>query len=323
MQVTSHNLVEYSLARGEQLLSARTQQSRKRLGQFLTPARAARFMARQLGLARQLGPLENPCTLLDPALGAGTLTCAVVERVLAEGNIKELWVEGYEVDEELCEVATQVLGQAVEVARSQGVALHVQVHPRDFVLEHASRLEAQLSFWDGFGPASETDASAHASVFTHANAFSHVIANPPYFKLNKRDLGLQQILERLEGHTNIYTVFMALSLSLLAEHGRACFIIPRSFCSGAYFSAFRQELFEQIVPLHIHLFESRGEVFKAGSVLQENIIFTFRKRQAAWEENEIPQTYLSISTSQDTSDLPLSDAVRPRRQVNLRHFLCF
>jgi adenine-specific DNA-methyltransferase len=128
-------------------------------------------------------------------------------------------------------------------------------------------------------------------------------------------------MQGLEGHTNIYTVFMALSLSLLAEHGRACFIIPRSFCSGAYFSAFRQALFDQIVPLRLHLFESRGEVFKAGSVLQENLIFTFRKRQAAWEEAEIPQTYLSMSTSQDASDLPLSDVVRPCRRVNLRHFL--
>jgi adenine-specific DNA-methyltransferase len=50
---------------------------RSELGQFLTPATVARSMA------RQFNNLSGHIHLLDPGAGVGTLTAAVVERLLA------------------------------------------------------------------------------------------------------------------------------------------------------------------------------------------------------------------------------------------------
>jgi adenine-specific DNA-methyltransferase len=103
----------------------------------------------------------------------------------------------------------------------------------------------------------------------------------------------------------------------LAVQGRACFIVPRSFCSGSYFSSFRQEFIQEALPVAAHLFESRQDTFKSDMVLQENIIFTFRRRQTS--STKIPlATYLNISTSKDGSDLSSTPV---SRQVALEQFL--
>lgn len=53
---------------------------RSELGQFLTPAPVARFMA------GQFHNLSGHISLLDPGAGVGALTAAVVERLLANPN---------------------------------------------------------------------------------------------------------------------------------------------------------------------------------------------------------------------------------------------
>jgi adenine-specific DNA-methyltransferase len=104
---------------------------------------------------------------------------------------------------------------------------------------------------------------------------------------------------------------------MLSPHGQACFIVPRSFCSGAYFSAFRQDFIQQVVPLAVHLFESRQDAFKNDAVLQENVIFTFRRRQS-YESLLCQPAFLNLSTSRDTRDLDQAVVSHP---VSIEHFL--
>jgi adenine-specific DNA-methyltransferase len=144
--------------------------------------------------------------------------------------------------------------------------------------------------------------------------YDYVIANPPYFKLNKQDPRAQAVLGQIKGHTNIYTLFMALAGRLLKQQGRACFIVPRSFCSGAYFSGFRRDFIKQVTPLSIHLFESRQDTFRQDAVLQENVIITFCRRQP--EQAQQPSS-LTISTSKGPLDL---DGGIIARQVSMQHF---
>ncbi len=292
------NIIDYSLQLGRRVLETRTQTARKRTGQFLTPTPIARFMA------RQLEPFQAECRVLDPAIGAGTLTCAIIERVMSVSNPTELWIEGYETDAELCRVARHVLDSAAEAAAEQGITIHTTIHERDFILDSNPVLQPEL-------PLTESSDMAEATA-----SFTHIIANPPYFKLNRDDPRVAAVAGKVKGHTNIYTLFIAVAVKRLAAGGRACFIIPRSFCSGAYFSAFRRELVKQIVPAHVHLFESREQVFKREAVLQENIIFTFHKQCVDMERGQHP--YLSISTSRDaaTLDKPLHN-----RRVSPEHFL--
>ena len=97
------DFVSYGLQLGESVLSGRSEMGRKRSGQFLTPEAVARFMA------QQLGPIREGDRILDPAIGSGTLVCAVIERVIAEGQPIELWIDGYEVDRELCQSWVHVI----------------------------------------------------------------------------------------------------------------------------------------------------------------------------------------------------------------------
>ena len=299
MLKNSFDLVTHSLEFGERVLAKRTEASRKASGQFFTPATVARFMA------QQLGPLQSGARVLDPALGSGVLACAVIERAIAAGQPVEFWLDGYEIDPELGQVASEVLREATKWAAAQGIIVHAQVHPGDFILKGVPAAQPYL-----FMAESSNHAGPHS-------LYSHIIANPPYFKLNSSDPRVKAVDGQIKGHTNIYTLFIALAVKKLTPRGKACFIVPRSFCSGVYFSAFRQELIQEALPLAVHLFESRQDTFKNDAVLQENIIFTFQRRYI--RSRQIPlAASLTISTSKDASELthrPMS------RQVQLKQFL--
>lgn len=288
------DLVAYSYKRGKRALEVRELKSLKEHGQFLTPLAVARYMA------KQLGQIKNGDSVLEPAVGSGVLACAVIERLVEEKRPLEISLTAYELDKELCEISRQVLELARQKAEKSGIKINWQVFQEDFIL--ACLPEQQPSL---FG-----------STESRQKAFDFVISNPPYFKLNTEDKRVKANAGNLNGHTNIYTLFMALSTKLLAPGGKACFIVPRSFCSGVYFSEFRRDLLRDVTPLAIHIFQSRNTVFKADEVLQENIIFSFEKLSQP-QEHRYWAGVVNISTS--SNDASLDDAVS--RQVSFRHFL--
>lgn len=285
------DLVEHSARLGQSVLARVAEARRKQFGQFLTPPAVARFMA------GQLGPIHDGSRILDPAIGSGTLACAVIERLLAEQTANEIWIEGYEVDAPLAAAALEVLQLAAAHAASHGITLHVRVHAADFILTRVVAKQPSLF-------AGEADKRPGAE-----RGYDFVIANPPYFKLRADDPRVAAAAGQLAGHTNIYTLFMALTLKLLAPHGRSCFVVPRSFCSGAYFAPFRRDFLQQALPVAVHLFASREDAFKQDAVLQENVIFTFQRNpsQFRWAEASWP---VRISTSRGMGDLAAGVSAR-------------
>lgn len=279
MQVhTRYNVVEDSFEAGQRMLAQRSSEYRKQYGQYLTPPPLARFMA------SRLGPIPNGSRILDPAIGSGTLICAMIESLIARREPCEIWIDGYEVDTKLVQVAREILQNAIEIAQTHNIKIHPRLIEADFVLDGIDTLWPALLPVNG-GP------RLH-------DAYQVIIANPPYFKLNQDDTRARATKGRLPGNTNIYTLFMGLSARLLSPDGQACFIVPRSFCSGAYFGAFRKDFLKQTVPTGVHLFESRQDAFKTDDVLQENVIVSFRHKPDAQQ----PQS-LDISVSRDLSDL--------------------
>lgn len=288
-------LVEQSVAQANLILGQRSKSERKDKGQFMTPASVARFMA------SRLGPICDGDTILDPAIGSGTLACAVVERVIRTREASEIWVEGFDVDRQLCELAQGMLGELANQAQAQGIKVGFRVTQADFIREFAPRLN-QLDLWgQGLGAS--------------RRSYEHVISNPPYFKLNSSDPRMALLKGQLSGSTNIYTVFMALALEALADLGRACFIIPRGFCSGTYFSAFREEFVRKAAILSLHIFNSRTATFKQDSVLQENVIITFQRRDA---DEVAGERLIEISASSGGDAL-----ARPPQHRQVRQSLVF
>jgi adenine-specific DNA-methyltransferase len=288
------DLVAYSYEQGKHVLEKREADSLKEHGQFLTPPSVARYMA------KQLGQIKDGDSLLEPAIGSGVLICAVIERLIAEKRPLEISITAYETDKELYDVSREVLEIASKEAEKSNVKVHWRVNQEDFVL--ACLPDEQPSL---FG-----------SNESQYRVFNQVVSNPPYFKLNAEDKRVKAVYGKLNGHTNIYTLFMALSTKLLAPQGKACFIVPRSFCSGAYFSEFRRDLLKDVAPLSVHIFQSRTDVFKSDEVLQENVIFSFEKLSYP-QDRRYWAGIVNISTS--STETSLENAVS--RQVSFRHFL--
>lgn len=246
-----------SFEAGQFVLTKRSSGLRKAQGQFLTRTPIAQFMANQLGTIADGGHL------LDPAMGSGTLLCAVIDRVMAESTPLELWIDGFELDKELHAVADSVLQNAVAAADEHGIKIHLRLFHADFVLNGLQFLRPSL-----------------LRVPVGRSHYQHIIANPPYFKISNEDSRRRAAQGLLSGHTNIYTLFMGLAAHMLRD-GNACFIVPRSFCSGAYFTRFRRDFLEQATVQRVHLFEARDDAFNEDDVLQENVVITFRPRAKA------------------------------------------
>jgi len=254
---------------------------RKNYGLYLTPIGVANFMAAQIVAGR------DAIRILDPAAGTGILLCAAVEALVARSPVpRRIELVAYEVDSALAEILARVLAELREWAASRGSDVAVDVVVLDFILAHAAALRSV----GGFLP--------HLRA---GDSFDVVIANPPYFKLNKADPRARAAAAVIHGQPNIYGLFMAISAALLCDGGELVFITPRSFASGPYFRLFREWFFGSVRPELVHIFGSRRDAFGRDAVLQENIILK-GVRQGAWALRDM-NAMLTISASHGIGDL--------------------
>ncbi len=258
---------------------------RKSHGLYLTPIPVADFMANQVTATR------DTLRVLDPAAGAGILLCAVVESLVQRPHHTcHVELVAYEVDPELVKILGEVLRDLQMWAIGHRVEITYEIICRDFVLEHASALRSM----GGFFPHLRSE-----------KAFDLVIANPPYFKLNKADPRAQAAAAVVHGQPNIYGLFMAVGAAMLKDGGEFIFITPRSFASGPYFRAFREHFFACIRPQAVHVFGSRRDAFSRDAVLQENVILK-GIREDDWPARKGAKL-MTISSSQGVRDLETPD----------------
>jgi adenine-specific DNA-methyltransferase len=226
--------------------------ARKAKGQIFTPGTVARFMAHQFTID---GPRIH---LLDPGSGTGILIAAFCEYLVEKAvSPLQITVDAYENDETILLKLRETLDCCQTLLETKGHEFHYNLFEKDFILHNASYLNSPLFFGDP---------EQHV-------LYDAIIANPPYYKLNKQSPQAQAMLEFVHGQPNIYALFMALAVSMLKEHGQAVFITPRSFCSGIYYQKLREWILRRLQITHIHLFESRTGIFDEDAILQENIIF--------------------------------------------------
>jgi len=243
-----------------------TPKERKQHGQFFTPLKIVRFMAR-------IAPMRTKgFRLLDPGAGTGMLACAVCEQAAANGTVRRIHIDAFEDDERLVDLLEESLEFAKKWLERRSVDLHYTILSDDFVLAHARTL------WS-----------------SNSTGYDLVISNPPYFKIGKSDPRAKENLELVYGQPNIYALFMGVAAQLLREEGVMVFITPRSYTAGPYFKAFRKRFLGLMRPERVHVFKSRKEAFRAHDVLQENIILVARKQGSS--------PTVRISTSQGAGDV--------------------
>jgi len=245
-----------------------TAPARVRLGQFYTPSRAAALIAGMPDL-----PRSGTLRVLDPGAGTGSLTAALIARILREAPGLQIEIVAAEIDPAAAAHLSETLADCARVAASTGTRVTVAVLQADLV-EEATRLCGD---------------TGHL-----ADPFDLVIMNPPYRKLAAQSTE-RQALQAVEGVDcpNLYATFLAIGVQALKPGGQIVAITPRSFTNGPYFGAFRRFFLERMALDQIHVFESRSVVFADSDVLQENIIF------CATRSGDHDQVVLSLSRGHD------------------------
>lgn len=276
-------LTERTEARRQRLVSdLAAKADRAERGQFFTPLPVAEFLASLLEL-----PTRGTFRVLDPGAGMGSLSTAVVARVLRETPRLDLEVVAFEVDPELEPHLRQTLADCEHVAGSLGCRVHTELRLTDFV-----------------GWASD---AISGSLLAEPMSFSACVMNPPYRKINHGGAD-RRALERVGVTvTNLYAAFLALASRLLEPDGQLSAITPRSFANGVYFEPFRRFFLREMSFNRLHVYEDRNRVFADAKVLQENVVFRATRRRPG------PSVTLSssagIHTDASTRDVRYTDVV--------------
>ena len=230
--------------RREAIALATPNKHKSAMGQFMTPSVIARFMA------NMFNPLAGKdIRLLDAGAGIGSLTAAFTERAAGE-SARSLECEAWELDPKLHEPLAATLAACDELMTEEGGKFCSVIQSDDFI----------LAFSDLFARKKMA-------------APTHTILNPPYKKISSASAHRQALRECGIETANLYSAFVALALSALADGGELVAITPRSFCNGTYFRSFRELVLARSALVQIHVFESRTQAFQGDEVLQENVIF--------------------------------------------------
>ncbi|WP_231680763.1 class I SAM-dependent DNA methyltransferase [Ralstonia pseudosolanacearum] len=106
-----------------------------------------------------------------------------------------------------------------------------------------------------------------------------VVCNPPFRKMPSAEVAhyVDDFAEVIEAQPNLYALFVALCVRLLAPGGTCALVTPTSFLSGQYFSKLRTLLMTQTTVLSIGMVSDRLGVFI--DVEQETALTLARREQ--------------------------------------------
>ena len=251
-------------------LSSVSKAERKAIGQFFTPLSIAEYMGT---LTRFSGETVR---ILDPGAGCGILTASIVDSLVLKG-IKKFEIDLYENNSSVIPLLESNMCFIKETLFCSGIIFNYQIIEKNFITENHFA-------WTGMLPSEKYDI---------------VISNPPYKKIGKDSIEAGVMFDIVYGQPNLYFLFMAMGAKLLKRNGEFIYIVPRSFSSGLYFSAFRKWFLSEMKIANLHIFVSREAVAgKHDSILQETVILKAIKTYEKQSKIEITESLDSFC--QDT-----------------------
>ena len=243
------NFVEYVENTTIQYINKSRKSVRKEIGQFFTPASIANFMGNMAESDKE------KLYILDAGGGTGILTAAILQKIYDATNVREVTIDVYENNLQVYPVLKNNLSYISEILENKGVKVSFRIITDNFIVSNFFE-------WTGFAPYEKYDI---------------VISNPPYKKIGKDDEEANTMADIVYGQPNLYFLFMAMGARLLKPDGELIYIVPRSFSSGLYFSAFRKWFLDTVKLTDLHIFASRDQIFKTDEILQETIIIRAKK----------------------------------------------
>jgi adenine-specific DNA-methyltransferase len=235
-------------------------------GQFYTPPEIASFMVGWLNF----GDGRRRVRILDAGAGVGALSIAALS-VTAELSSPAVEIVAVERDK-----------KTFDLLSDQSKNFSIRAH-QALTLVNDNFLTLAMEATASLG------------------SFSHAVLNPPYVRLQTSNETDKALRAKGIAVPNLYAAFLWLALDLLEPSGELVAIIPRSFCNGPRFKAFRARLRAEGSIDALHVFGARDEVFDADGVLQETVI-------------------VKISKSAQGSQISLSQSLGiPREDVAVRH----
>lgn len=253
--------------------------TRRKLGQYFTPAPAAALIASLLNLDQ----LTDTVRILDPGAGSGSLTAALVARLVAERPELRVHVVAVETDPCVLPALAETLADC----------------------ETISGVVTELVGADYLTASTGLDADPRV-----LGPFDIVIMNPPYGKLAAGEYVRRAVARECVDTPNLYSAFWALGVHALAPGGQCVAIVPRSWANGTYFENFRGWLLDRLNLDRLHVFESRSAVFGDSGVLQENVIVA-GTRSRSRGKSIVLSASVGHTDSVQTQTVPAAAVVQP------------
>ena len=230
--------------------------SQAKLGQFFTSAEISEFVASLPKLGK-----KTKIRILDPGAGIGSLSAALIARLIIERPGTEIELSAFEIDTSLHDDLLKTLNECSAMAKSNGCTVESRIFGENFIS------------WS-------TKVIMTTNKETELDKFDIVITNPPYKKINSDTVERKSLRTIGIEVSNMYAAFVALGVALLADDGQIVAITPRSFTNGPYFLSFRKYFLSVMSFERIHVYDSRKLAFAEDGVLQENIIFSAQKQKS-------------------------------------------
>lgn len=217
---------------------------RKQLAMFFTPPSITRRLLHDLEAAGVDFARRRFC---DPACGGAAFLVPIAIRMR-----DALRRQGMRASQIVAHVQTHLLGldrDAILCAMSRQF-IRMVLHNEVVASGHRPRLQVQQG----------------DSLLQTANLLGTldvVVCNPPFRKMPALEVQAyaREFQEVIEAQPNLYTLFIALCVRLLAPGGTCALVTPTSYLSGHYFSKLRRFLMAQTTVLGIGMVSDRLGVF--------------------------------------------------------------
>lgn len=194
-------------------------------------------------MAKWITGNKNLNTVLDPAFGLG-----IFARAIRQTN-KECSIKGFDIDENILRLAANIFDNE----KNTSILL------KDYMFND----------WE--------------------NRYDGIICNPPYFKFHdyeniatlkeiEKKLGL-----KLNGFTNLYTLFLLKSTCQLNVCGRAAYIIPSEFLNSDYGKLVKSYLIKNKLLRYIIIFDFEENVFDDALTTASILLFANDKEKSEVE----------------------------------------